>query len=424
VTASEPRIIAITDSTALVIGLTCAPTGWEVVCRPTDTVAPADLRGSEVAVLDLGSTASGLDLLTAVAGDAAAADGVASAGELAVPRAVVIGDDEPAGALPPGTSVLLRPFTLPQLTEAIDALLAPQDGSADRSGAGSDAPIDPVGGEPPSVPATVEPPSEDAPAVEPEPLPARLFGRLAEAARDDVASPQVPHVDPAGADDPRIIELPPSPEPERGTAARPSRWFARRPRPATSGERQLRERLAAVLTATAELERLIEEVPVLASLDGLARAIVDDVASQLQADTSALWRGSREGWHVLAHRGLTPHEATWTVPFDHPLFGEVDQSGGSILIDPVDAVQAAVAGIGGAHTESFMAASIAAGPGRFGILAVGRDRPLTEADLDVLVALATEAAPGIAVAEQLARLRAPTRIELPEAVEARSWRPD
>jgi hypothetical protein len=61
-----------------------------------------------------------------------------------------------------------------------------------------------------------------------------------------------------------------------------------------------------------------------------------------------------------------------------------------------------------------MAAAIAAGPGRFGILAVGRDRPLTEADLDVLVELASEAAPGVAVAEQLARFQAPAASRGPE----------
>jgi hypothetical protein len=92
-----------------------------------------------------------------------------------------------------------------------------------------------------------------------------------------------------------------------------------------------------------------------------------------------------------------------------------------MLIDPVEKVQAAVVGIGGAHTESFMAASIAAGTARLGILAVGRNCPLTEGELDRLVDVASEAAPGMAVAEQLARLRGRTEMSIPEPITARSW---
>jgi hypothetical protein len=90
----------------------------------------------------------------------------------------------------------------------------------------------------------------------------------------------------------------------------------------------------------------------------------------------------------------------------------------------VEQAQAAVAGIGGAHTESFMAAAIAVGPGRYGILAVGRDEPLTASHLDLLLGAALEAAPGIAVAEQLLRLwaRAPQPAAEPEDLPPRSWR--
>ncbi|TVP75549.1 MAG: GAF domain-containing protein [Nitriliruptor sp.] len=209
-------------------------------------------------------------------------------------------------------------------------------------------------------------------------------------------------------------------------AVRPTRWRARRQKSGTASERQLRERLARVLAATSELERLTDEVPLLTDLTALATAVVREVGAQLDADTVGLWQAADQGWQVLAHTGLTRHEATWTVPFDQPLFSEVHATGGALLLDPVDAVQAAVAGIGGAHTESFMAAAIAAGPGRYGILAVGRDRPLVEADLDTLGDVALEMAPGLAVAEQLARLRgtgAPTGAPPVQAVgDGRPWR--
>ena len=223
----------------------------------------------------------------------------------------------------------------------------------------------------------------------------------------------------------RVIQVP-----EAGTvtppAVRPTRWRARRQKTGTTPERQLRERLARVLTATSELEQLVEDVPLLAELPALAAAIVREVQVQLEADTVALWRPAEDGWRLTAHHGLTPNEARWVVSFDQPLFCEVHATGGALLLDPVDAVQAAVAGIGGAHTESFMAAAVAAGPGRYGILAVGRDRQLVEEDLDTLGDLALEMAPGLAVAEQLARLRgggAPIDASSPEGTsDRRPWR--
>lgn len=188
-------------------------------------------------------------------------------------------------------------------------------------------------------------------------------------------------------------------------AARVARWRARRQRSTSRGERALQERLSQVLTATGELEHLLADLPLLTDPPALARAIVGECAREFSADTAALWQRQERGWHVAGQVGFTAHEATWIVPVDQPLFTEVDQTGGAMLIDPIDAVPAAVAGIGGAHTRAFMAASVAIGPGRFGLLAVGRNEPLVEDDLEVLEALAFEIAPGMAVAEQLARLQ-------------------
>ncbi len=225
---------------------------------------------------------------------------------------------------------------------------------------------------------------------------------LPEAAEPEAMDATIPAAQPVAA------------EPHDGhPAVRHVRWHAARGREVTEPERELQGRLAQVIAATSELERLVEEVPLLSDLDGLGRAIVRETRSQLDADTVGLWRAAPGGWRVVAHHGLTKHEATWLVPSDHPLFAEVHATGGALLIDPVDQVHAAVAGIGGAHTESFMAAAIAVGPGRYGIVAVGRDVSLTEQDLDTLCALTLEMAPGMAVAEQLDRLR----IERPTAPE-------
>jgi hypothetical protein len=429
VTAPEPRIVAVTDSTALVIGLTCLPTGWEVVCHATEGVRHAELASADVVVLDLGNTEAGFDLVPD--------DG---------PRAVLIGDHVPEGELPEGAAVLLRPYTLPQLRELIEQLLKPvpiiegHDGPADEL----NEPVPGVDG------VTTDPEADPAHEGDSAPPDARLFGRIATEAQDDlpsvvgaadregpgdgVAGTSAPAVSApasgatggagsAGRIGPvveRIIDLTKLPE-AASSSQRPSRRLARRQRRTGPSEAQLRERLAAVLAAISELERLVEQVPVLNSLDDLAEAIVKDLHEQLEAETVGLWRLDTEGWELLAHRGLTTHESRMRVPLDQPLFAELDHTGGAMLIDPVETVQAAVAGIGGAHTESFMAAAIAAGTARLGILAVGRNHPFTEDDLDRLVDVASEAAPGIAVAEQLARLRGPAEVRAPEQITARSW---
>lgn len=205
-----------------------------------------------------------------------------------------------------------------------------------------------------------------------------------------------------------------------------TRWSAREQRDVSAEEQSLRSRLARVLAAAGELERLIEEVPLLRSRPALTRAVCTEIQQELEADTVGIWLDSVDdrGWVAVSHHGFTSHEAKLIVGADQPLFAEVHATGGGLLIDPVEAVQAAVAGIGGAHTESFMAASVAIGPGRYGIIAVGRNRQLTPEDLDLLCDLAQEAAPGLAVAEQLARFQIeappPDPIELIDR-RPRSW---
>ncbi|TVR18659.1 MAG: GAF domain-containing protein [Nitriliruptor sp.] len=518
---TEPRILAVTDSASLVIGLTFSHRGWDVASQTPGVDASLD---GDVVVFDLGTTSAGLE----------------AAGQLQPPaRALVIGDEEPSDAPPAGVQVLVRPYTVDELADRVDQLLSPaalerstwvdppgaEARRAESSAAGAWADGDLAEGARAAMSSTrtddvdgvasglgsadlaasgvdgVSVPEEPSTGVpgssergrrvdRSEPrrsLSSRLFGRVAEATSAGTESSEAPlatDAEPVAAtenagvsvdvDDELTVEVtpddgggagleqgfaaaaapppPPTPTPppvapaaaaatallERrviqvtapASAAppevRPTRWRARGQKSGTASERQLRERLARVLAATSELERLTDEVPLLTDLTALATAVVREVGAQLDADTVGLWQAADQGWQVLAHTGLTRHEATWTVPFDQPLFSEVHATGGALLLDPVDAVQAAVAGIGGAHTESFMAAAIAAGPGRYGILAVGRDRPLVEADLDTLGDLALEMAPGLAVAEQLARLRgtgAPTDAPPAQAAgDGRPWR--
>ena len=503
---TEPRILAVTDSASLVIGLTFSHRGWDVASQAPDAATSLE---ADVVVFDLGTTRAGLEAARQLEPTA---------------RALVIGDEEPAEAPPAGVHVLVRPYTVDDLTDRVDQLLSPaalerarwvdppEAGEGEAESAGATATADLVS--PPDVEVSALEQTSSAAsgngdrvrrADRGEPrrsLSSRLFGRVADApstdrdatastSRDEASAAEEPTetrseadaeppaaTDEAGLtvalDDGLAVEVVPDddgtvPEQERDAvpvappppppaspplptgpaasaatallerrvvhvtagaastlpAVRPARWRARRQKAGTASERQLRERLARVLAATSELERLTDEVPLLKDLPALATAVVREAVSQLEADTVGLWRPGGGGWQVEAHHGLTRHEASWTVPFDQPLFAEVHATGGALLLDPVDAVQAAVVGIGGAHTESFMAASIAAGPGRYGILAVGRDRQLVEEDLDILGELALEMAPGLAVAEQLERLQHPAPVDGHEtdgATDRRPWR--
>jgi hypothetical protein len=460
--AGAPQILAVTTNASLVMGLTFLPRDWEVSSQAPDVDGALD---GDVVVLDLGSTGAGLDALGRLSSPSRAVvigteepqeqpprgvlvllrpytiDELAARIEhlISPRRARIVEWPEPSAPFAATTDDELADVPAPHQAshdekpvlgngvgagrerrsdrqerrrslparlfgrvageqEAEEAPVAEQqaeESPADETvidltdGATQDLTVD--GDEPPDRPAPMSPPSPMPPTPSPPPPPA---------AASSVAATATTLLER------RVIQVPDVMEPEPSTAPRPTRWRARRQTPAPEPERQLRKRLARVLAATTELEELVEQVPLLVDLPALGVAIVREVAQALDADTVGLWHRGEDGWRVLAHSGLTKHEATWIVPFEQPLFSEVDASGGALLLDPVDAVQAAVTGIGGAHTESFMAAAVAAGPGRYGILAVGRDRQLTEQHLDTLGDLALEMAPGLAVAQQLERLRA------------------
>ena len=520
--ATEPRILAVTNSASLVMGLTFSHRGWDVASQTPDVHASLD---GDVVVFDFGTTRAGLEAARELESGS---------------RALVIGDDEPSDAPTANVHVLVRPYTVDELVDRVDQLLSPAalerntwvdppDAMTTRAESGTTAPgadggtvdearaatsstqvFDGDGATTELGSAALAADGSDGGALPEEPttdtpgngergrrvdrneprrsLSSRLFGRVADAAPAESTLSEAPpaaDAEPATATDTDSVTVdldeelavevtpddgedaaaqhdrgavpvpPPAPPPtpvpppaapaaaaatallERRVihatdgatsappAVRPTRWRARRQKAGTASERQLRERLAKVLAATSELERLTDEVPLLTDLPALATAVVRETAAQLDADTVGLWRPGDAGWWAVAHQGLTKHEATWTVPFDQPLFAEVHATGGALLLDPVDAVQAAVVGIGGAHTESFMAASIAVGPGRYGILAVGRDRQLVEKDLDTLGELALEMAPGLAVAEQLERLQGTAPVETHRtdgATDRRPWR--
>lgn len=291
---------------------------------------------------------------------------------------VVVLADEPLD-LPPAR-VVRRPFKLKQLADAIrEALATPAVQDADAS-SGSGSPLT-RGDSQQDLDLVIDLTDEHA-------TPSVVATRPA-------TSPDMP---PAARWQPTAVHHP-------VVARRRARW-ARRHTATDAEPRDMHQRLAGFVPAAEEIERLVTEIPLVRSLPALLRAIARSVADELGADTVALWRADRHGWSAAAHVGLTALEAKTLVAFDQPMLREVDASGGAMLMDPIERVQAAVAGIGGAHTRSFMAASIAAGAARHGVITAGREAPFVVADLDHLADLASEAALGVAVAEHLQRVGA------------------
>lgn len=459
-TVPAATITVLTRNPSLVIGLTFVGRDWEVT-------AVEDLDGwpdSDVVVVDVGSTTEGVARLRQL-----------EDGPKQPATALIIGDED----VPTSESehLLLRPFTVDELTGHIDVLLGgdvaaedrpPAEASAaashstervvdhasvvdakegnrpgprtslrgwvDRLGsrrtgrpAGTDAavwtadePMDPhttPGEEPDAHAADVAPSDGDVDLVidlltEDEADEGPGTGQASGSQSDRPAGPST-HEPLTRRDTAATGPAPTSgsstardPLTRSGAVQRSASRFTARDREAHTPEAEMRRRLAGVITAGSELESLVHELPLLRSLKGVASLVVEEVQEVLEADTAAYITRRDDGYYILASIGLSNVERRLVAPLDQPMLAEVDATGGGLLIDPIDAAHAAVSGIGGAHTESFMAASIAAGSGRFGLLVAGRDRPLTEQDLDRLVALAREAAPGIAVAQLLRRLGA------------------
>ena len=174
--------------------------------------------------------------------------------------------------------------------------------------------------------------------------------------------------------------------------------------PAGAGQRELYERLVRIFAATSQIESIATELPLITDTSALYQAIVLEVADEFAADSVALWRSEEAGWVAAAHVGLTGHQAGLPIALDQPVLSDLDSQAGAILLEPTISFQGLLRGIGGAHRESFMASAITIGSHRLGILSVGRDEPLVEADLDRLVEMAAEAAVGIGVAEHIERM--------------------
>lgn len=169
-------------------------------------------------------------------------------------------------------------------------------------------------------------------------------------------------------------------------------------------ESPLVRRLKAAASFAVELESLLDELPVLNDLHSLADALIDELTSQFAVQVASVFVEGDGGYIAVAHHGLSRVEAGMVVLETQPLFSDVLQTREGVLIQPVDLAQGLVAGIGGARTEAMMVCPLVFQDAVVAIVVLGGDR-FVETDLDRLGDLAAEAAPGLAVAHALHRIR-------------------
>lgn len=428
------RVLAVTTNASLVVALGSMMREWEVVTVRDIERATAEGPGSSVALIDLGETDAGVEL----------------AGQLyhngvTIP-CVVIGD-KPVDA--ERATVLVRPFSLEELGNAVrQAAAAPtrqRRAEPDGNGAASIAPavpapapvavepepepfVEPARFEPETPPEPErsrfgltkirvpepEPYVEPAPSIESEQAPVEAAVEPAydleptyepEPAYEPEPEPELAYEQPAG-DVREVFHEPIAPQ----RAQEPSsRWKlgrrGKRPAAATTeAETPLVRRLKIAAAHARELEGLIEQMPFLADLRAMADGLIGEIDRQFVCAVASVTVRRDEGFDVVAHRGLSRVEASMVIPETQSLFSDVLKTREGVLIQPVDLAQGLVAGIGGARTEALMVAPALVGDECVAVVVVGGDQ-FNEQDLDRLSDLAAEAAPGLAVAQLLDRLR-------------------
>ena len=437
------RVLAVTGNASLVVALGSMMREWEVVNVRNADEATRSAQGAAVALIDMADTDLGLQV----------ADQLYNTG-ITLP-CVIIGDH---AVEHPRASVIVRPFSLEDLGGAVKA-------AAENKPGGNQETTRRIVSEPPAVEPTPKPSSSSpsraagsaatAPQEEREeqPKPARRGslsvvrpepevdeemeepvveeappaaderrGTTADIMREQLEQiplpPEPVHTEPA-AEPPAPVSPPAAstpaytetfPETPAAEVEQPGRRRLRRkaqsrtPAPEVPTEDPFVRRLKAAASFALEFESLLNELPVLKDLHSLAEALVEELTSQFAAQVASVFVAGPDGYTAVAHHGLSRVEAGMVVLETQPLFSDVLQTREGVLIQPVDLAQGLVAGIGGARTEAMMVCPVAFGDAVVAIVVIGGDR-FAEADLDRLGDLAAEAAPGLAVALGVHRIR-------------------
>jgi hypothetical protein len=257
--------------------------------------------------------------------------------QLGVRRVVVITNEADID----GVSVVRRPY---QLDDLLAALADPQ--------------------EPQGIPSSpvVAPPPPDLPSPPPQ-IPSGL-------ALEPVAEPQPP---PAAG-------RPPVPEEAASLALD----------------------VAKARHALDDVNRLLDRLPLLASVRYVAEALIEEVVDLTAADMVVVYRLERDdAYRVVASSGLTGAEGRTSVPATHPLVANLEQTGGTLLLD--GAGRSLVAGWAASRAPAFIAVPAGSGDPPRVVLLVGASS-LDQDDLEVVAEAATHASSGLELSMHLADL--------------------
>lgn len=411
------RIVAFTRDPSLGAALNMLE-DWEVTAaRDVDEVADS-ARGAVALLIGLGDTDEGVD----------AANQLMARG-VTIP-AIVVGEQPPSGSQ--DIPVLIRPFSLDDLRNALD--LASKEGARRGQRSADDderTPIEPpvsedqqagsasdsaknaehaeAEGERDAMVLKLHPQRlVEAPGPPPTPKPAQASAEPAAAISAEPTTAPVAAPRPEG---PQRQGLPPLPTEAvkerlgrggRGRLARHRRGHQDQPADDDTSPIVRELRLAAV--GARAIERLVDELPMLSDLQAMANALMGEVIETFRPETASLMLKRVEGFVPISSSRLSRTEQHMVVPDDHPLIAKLLETNEPILIAPVDLALGLVAGIGGARTEALIAAPLLVDNHCIAVLIIGR-HGFDDAELDTLDVLAREAAPGLAVAQLLQRLR-------------------
>ena len=375
------RIVALDAEPSLAAALNMFDE-WEIIYASEPEQAAEQIGGTNVVLIG-GGTEDALEL----------AEALRHLG-VTIPVIIVGNTPAPQSARYP---VVTRPFTLSELHSAIDSAVLGGRQSA-----------------PPKIATAID----GAPEV---PAEATARTRHLEVAPEPSEVVTVPALAPEAPQPPVVAEPAPTKKDE-GSPAMPAATghtppLRRRQEP---GRGLLRRRtkeeepaepedpmavlLAAAFDSMGNLERAVDELPVLTDLAELTQALLREVLDLFWPQTAAIYLPGPDGFRVWASHGFSSVEKTMAVQTHQPLFVDLLVRHESVLIEPLDMAQQLAAGVGGARTKAFLATPIEVNKKCVGVIVAGREHFENE-DLDHLAALAKEAALGLGVALGLDRLR-------------------
>jgi hypothetical protein len=162
--------------------------------------------------------------------------------------------------------------------------------------------------------------------------------------------------------------------------------------------------VAAGLLALADLEHLLEEMPVIADPGACGRALLEEL-EPLQGCAAALaMRATGDQLEIVAASGDHGGLGSGHLDVNHPYVRAIVEVGGAMRIDSTDEARWLLAGVPYSHWPALLGVIIADGGGPEALVLIGCSRQKDDDELTRLVALVVEASPILRLAAGLQRL--------------------